>query len=112
MKMLASFTCGLAFLASSFSALSQTQNELKPTETLKIDIYCFKAVDLAKELTTKFKEVPLLIGLTDDQAGSTTSLWFGPATRSWTIVATKNSTSCVIGSGTNLTVLNYKDKDI
>ncbi len=51
-------------------------------------------------------EIPISMGLSNDQAGTTMTLWMNPSNKAWTITATKNETTCVIGTGERLKLIN------
>ena len=48
-----------------------------------------------------FNEVPIAKGYTDDIAGTLMTVWLNKDDNSWTILATKDKTSCIIGYGKN-----------
>ena len=50
--------------------------------------------------------------MTNDNAQSTTTIWVSPRTKSWTIVATKQAISCIIGTGTMFELIPYKKETI
>ena len=74
------------------------------------DMYCDDTKTITKELKDKYNEIPVIIGKTDDVAGSLMTVWTNPVNESWTIVATKDDFSCIVGSGVKLTVIDYKRK--
>lgn len=49
-----------------------------------------------------------MTGKADDDAGSTMSVWMNPIDNDWTIIATKDELSCVVGTGTDLKLIPYK----
>ena len=81
-----------------------------PEEVVSVDISCYDTDTLIKNLREVYKEYPIAMGITNDKANSTTSIWYSPGNKSWTIVATKESISCVIGSGTDFELVPYKKK--
>lgn len=87
---------------------SIAQQPLKPITTIKRDFVCFETEKLVRELATTHKETPLILGRTDDQAGTTMSMWVNPEKRTWTIVATLDEVSCLIGSGTEINLVPLK----
>lgn len=98
---------GMAFtglLASS----SVAQQRIQPITSIKRDFVCFDTEKLVKELVATHKETPLILGKADDQVSSTMSMWVNPETRTWTLVATLDNISCVIGSGTEVNVVPIK----
>lgn len=68
-------------------------------EAIKYDAPCFNTTQLFNELAIKFNAVPIAAGITNDQVNSTMTLWINPSTTEWTIIATKEDTSCIIGTG-------------
>lgn len=79
--------------------------ELKPTEKLDITIYCYNTDKLFDALKKNYEERPFFMGKADDIASSTMSLWISKKGESWTIVASVDDLSCVVGSGTDLQLL-------
>jgi hypothetical protein len=57
-------------------------------------------------LTKNYKEIPLLVGKAEDEVGSLMSFWVNRKTGTWTIVATKDKLSCIIGVGKSLKVID------
>jgi hypothetical protein len=57
-------------------------------------------------LTKNYKEIPLLVGKTEDEVGSLMSFWVNRKTGTWTIIATKDKLSCIIGVGKSLKVID------
>ena len=72
------------------------------------DMYCDTTKSIVETLKSKYYEMPVITGKADDEAGSIMTIWTNPANDSWTIVATKDDTSCIIGVGKNLKVISYK----
>ena len=95
----------LLFIALGMSNISYSQ-ELK--ETIETELLCYNTTDLFKNLREKYKELPLLTGKVTDIAKSTLSVWMNPTDKNWTIVATKEDISCIIGIGTDIKLINYK----
>jgi len=85
--------------------LSNNSYSQKLEETVKTDLPCYNTKELFKSLREKFKELPLLTGKTDDEANSIMSLWLNPFDNNWTIIATKNDLSCVVGTGTDIKII-------
>jgi hypothetical protein len=52
--------------------------------------------------------MPLLTGKATDEAKSTLSVWMNPTDKNWTIVATTEDTSCIVGMGTDIKLIQYK----
>lgn len=84
-----------------FADTSKEQAEIVPTE-----MYCFTTDKVANTLK-QLGEVPIVIGLTFDMADSTMSLWTNATTGTWTLVATKQNLSCIIGAGNKLQLIRY-----
>jgi hypothetical protein len=80
--------------------------ELKDTSV--IDLPCYDSDELFKSLREKFKEMPFLVGKAGDEAKSTISIWLNPVDNNWTIVATKNDLSCIVGLGDDMKLVPYK----
>ena len=87
--------------------LASNVHAKEPSELITTDIPCFETETLVKELRGKFKEIPFIYGKTHDVAETTMSMWVNPSTKTWTIVATKNSLSCVIGYGKDMQIIPY-----
>ena len=95
----------LLVIALGMSNISYSQ-ELK--ETIETELPCYNTTDLFKNLREKYKELPLLTGKVTDIAKSTLSVWMNPTDKNWTIVATKEDISCIVGIGTDIKLINYK----
>lgn len=79
-------------------------------ELISRDMYCDDTKTITQELRDKYKEIPVVAGKADDVAGSLMSLWTNPLNDTWTIVATKDDYSCIVGAGDKLKVIDYKRK--
>jgi hypothetical protein len=77
----------------------------KLEQTIKTELPCYNTQELFKILREKYKELPLLTGKADDEVNSTMSLWLNPFDNNWTIIATKNDLSCVVGTGTDIKII-------
>ena len=73
----------------------------KPDEVVNITIECYNTMKVFTELQKTYKELPIILGKASDKAGSTMTLWMSPKEKTWTIVATKDKLSCIVGSGTD-----------
>jgi hypothetical protein len=91
-------TIGIVCIASNSYAQ-------KVEEVVQIELPCYNTTKLFKSLRENYKELPLLTGKADDEAGSTMSLWLNPVDNDWTIIATKNDLSCVVGLGTDMKII-------
>ena len=49
-----------------------------------------------------------MMGKAGDAAKSTVSIWMNPVEHNWTIVATKNDLSCIVGLGDDMKIVPYK----
>lgn len=81
-------------------------------ELLKFDAYCDSTDTIVKNLKETYKETPILIGKASDQANSVMTLWINPTNKSWTILATTEKISCIIGVGDNFTIMPTPKKSI
>ena len=81
-------------------------------EMVPIEILCDDTKIISEELRDKYNEIPVVMGKTNDVAGTIMTLWTNPISNTWTIVATKNETSCIVGTGEKLRVIDYKKKRI
>ena len=92
--------CAVILPSNSYS------QELK--DTIEVDFPCYESTELFKILREKYKEMPFMMGKAGDAANSTVSVWMNPVDNNWTIVATKNDLSCVVGMGDNMKLVPYK----
>jgi hypothetical protein len=75
------------------------------SEVLPFEAICDDTDTIFKKLLSKYEEKPIVIGISADRIGSTMTLWANSKTQSWTIVATKGELSCVIGTGSKVTLI-------
>lgn len=80
-------------------------------EVLTNEMMCEKTTIVFASLKKEHGEIPVVLGKSDDIAKSMMSLWTNPETDSWTIVATKDEVSCIVGSGQKLKVVPYNKKN-
>lgn len=80
-------------------------------EILTNEMMCEKTSIVVDGLKKEYGEIPVVLGKSDDIANSVMSLWTNPKTDSWTIVATKDEVSCIVGSGQNLKIIPYNKKN-
>jgi hypothetical protein len=85
--------------------LASSSYSQKVQEVVTIELPCYNTQELFKSLRENFKELPVLTGKADDEAGSTMSVWLNPIDNDWTIVATKKDISCVVGLGTDMKII-------
>lgn len=87
-----------------------TSSYAMAAERLPTDMYCDETQAIVKSLREDYKEAPIIIGKAGDMAGSIMTFWINPETKSWSIIATKDETSCIIGVGENFDVLTRDKK--
>ncbi len=85
--------------------IANSSHSQKVEEVVKIDLPCYNTKELFKSLREKYKESPIIMGKADDEAESTMSVWLNPMDNDWTIIATKNELSCVVGTGTDMKII-------
>ena len=74
-------------------------------EVITIDLPCDKTEKIVKYIKEDYKESLLIMGNVDDNAASVMTFWMNKKTKSWTILATKDDITCVIGTGTNIKLI-------
>jgi hypothetical protein len=79
------------------------------TEVLTFKAVCNDTKVITDNLIKKYKEIPIIFGNAEDEAKSTMSFWINLKNKSWSIVATKDNISCIIGTGTDLKIIDYGD---
>lgn len=97
----------LIALLIGLTALSSLAGEMVSNE-----MFCDDTREITRALKTDYNEVPIIYGMADDDVNSIMTIWVNPQDESWTIVATKDSISCVIGYGQKLKVINFNRKKI
>ena len=90
-----------------FALLSNNSYSQELKDTIETELPCYNTKELFKSIREKYKEMPLLIGKASDEARSTISVWMNPTDKNWTIVATKEDISCIVGVGTDIKLINY-----
>ena len=85
-----------------------TAQAKSPEEVVTAEITCYTTDEIIKILRENYKEYPIAMGITNDRANSTMSIWVSPRDKSWNILATKQQISCVIGTGTDFDFVPYK----
>ena len=99
----------LTYLLVIISLGLSTNSHSQPVEeSISIDLPCYNTKEIFKSLREKYREFPVMSGKASDEANSVISIWMNPIDNNWTIVATKNDLSCVVGMGTDIKILNYK----
>jgi hypothetical protein len=89
-------------------AISGDEDRHDDADILTFEAPCYDTKTLFDTLRKQYKESPIIAGTASDVAGSTMSLWMHPVDKSWTIVATKDDLSCVIGVGTDFKVIQLR----
>lgn len=84
------------------SASSQNLPQLKRKDTINTSFACYDTTELFKTLRTNYQELPFLFGKADDMAESTFSMWIGPIDKTFTLIATIEDLSCIVGSGRDI----------
>jgi hypothetical protein len=77
-------------------------------ESIQVEFPCFDSVKLFKNLRENHKEYPFIVGRTADVAESIMSIWVQPNTQTWTIVATVDDVSCIVGNGKDFKIVPAK----
>jgi len=98
----------ILMLVAFFAPLSYSNESTASEGVVNFQAPCYNTTALLNALKNTYKESPIIMGKATDKAESTMSLWSNPIENSWTIVATKNNLSCIIGSGTNLKIMPNK----
>lgn len=99
----------MKYLTTLFLSLTLLTAQAKsPEEVVTTEITCYDTDTLFKTLKETYYEYPIAMGITNDRANSTMSIWVSPKEKSWSIVATKKEISCVIGTGTSFDFVPYK----
>lgn len=79
-------------------------------ERITTQLYCDDTEAIVKSLKDTHHEEPFLLGIANDLAESLMTFWLNPVTKSWTILATKDNISCVVGVGNKIQVIPLKRK--
>lgn len=81
-------------------------------ESVITELPCGDTKQIITFLKERYNETPIVIGLTQDQANSTMSLWANKILGTWTLIATKNDITCIVGTGTDLKIVPNNEKNI
>ncbi len=92
---------GIVFL-SMFGLTNAQTSQLKRKDTINTSFACYDTTELFKSLRTNYQELPFLFGKADDMAESTFSMWIGPVDKTFTLIATIDDLSCIVGSGRDI----------
>jgi hypothetical protein len=85
-------------------------NSYAETFTTPLEAVCDDTQIVTKRLFNSFGEVPIIRGLTSDVSETVMTMWINPKENSWTILATKDKITCVIGYGKDFKLIEYKTK--
>jgi len=98
----------MKYLTILFLSLTLNNAQAKsPEEVVPTKIICYDTATLFKTLKEVHTEYPIAAGIANDNAQSTMTIWVSPRTKSWSIVATKQAISCIIGAGTMFELTPY-----
>jgi len=100
---------GLIFVCATISAQPRPKPAEKPNT---LEILCDDTIKIAKLLVEEYKEVPVVVGSTDNVYGNIMTLWTNPETRTWTILVTKKDKSCVLDAGGKFEIVGKKTTQI
>ena len=78
--------------------------------TLNIDAYCDTTESVFAALT-QMSEMPIAVAKADDVVESKVLLWISPSKETWTLTATKEKVTCVIGYGSDFKLIIPKKKN-
>lgn len=96
---------GLLLVCATIAAQPKNKPVEKPNT---LELFCDDTAKIAKLLVDQYKEVPIVIGSTDNTYGSVMTLWTNPETKTWTILITKKDKSCVLDTGGKFEVVGKK----
>lgn len=97
---------------SLFILLSLLSLNLTAQERRTMGVFCAKTEEVLSSLRGKYKEIPLIAGKSLNSTGSTISIWGNPETETFTILDTHGDTTCILGAGTNITILLKEGESI
>jgi hypothetical protein len=100
---------GLIFVCTNISAQPRTKPAEKPNT---LELFCDDTTKIAKLLVDQYKEVPIVIGSTDNTYGNIMTFWTNPDTKTWTILVTKKDKSCVLDAGGKFEIVGKKTTQI
>lgn len=82
------------------------------SETITTVMPCGETKLITDKLKNSYNENPIIIGIADDEVNSLMSLWANTKTGTWTLVASSQGLSCIIGTGKNLKIVEPAGKTI
>jgi hypothetical protein len=87
-------------LALTFCSFNSSAEEYR-----SFRVVCDKTEAIVASLKEKYQEIPIIAGTRLSSTKSTISVWGNPATETFTILDSFGDMSCVLGVGTNITIL-------
>lgn len=96
---------GMVFLGLLASNALSQEKELNTVDIITTSFPCYNTKELFNSLRTEYKEVPFIFGKSDDMAKSTFSMWINAHEKTFTLIATIDQYSCVVGSGSNFRIV-------
>jgi hypothetical protein len=93
----------------SLLLLIHTVSNAEP-QIITVDAVC-DDTDYVFSVLNKMNEIPIAIAIAEDVAESKVLLWVSPAKETWTLTATKDKTTCVIGFGSNFKLIIPRKKN-
>jgi hypothetical protein len=73
-------------------------------QLIEVTAFCDDTTSIFSTLS-KVNEIPIAIAQAEDVAGSKVLLWVNPVQETWTLTATKDKTTCVVGYGSNFKLI-------
>ena len=71
---------------------------------ISVEAHCDDTTTIFSTLS-KVNEIPIAMAHAEDVAGSKVLLWVNPVQETWTLTATKDKTSCVVGYGSGFKLI-------
>ena len=86
--------------------------QLSNANSFELDtkLFCTDTKTIIESLRKSYKELPFIIGKTEDNVNSIMSLWINPTSKTWTILATKEEITCVVGVGKDFQLVDLPSK--
>lgn len=77
--------------------------------TVPFEIICDDTTTIVRTLKKEFVEIPLVVGKGLGSSQHMISFWGNPDTKTFTVVDTYGDTSCILGVGTDVEVIDYSN---
>jgi len=90
---------GMACSVLLASSVHAQEDKLRAKTVIETRLPCFDTKGLFADLRKTYYEVPIIYGKADDVGESTFSIWLNSTTKTYTLVATVNDLSCIVGTG-------------